>query len=112
MLKVSLFLVSLWLVLLDLILPLFFPFPPFPNHHVLFSPKKMFPKSQLKLGEEMLLHIVPDGIEVVHNGESLGKLPSAFIGRSLCEAYLDADSVSPSARESMAQGLAEFAASA
>ena len=71
-------------------------------------PRQLFPKTQLKLEDTMTIWLSPAGLELYHNDSKLGELASPFVGRTLCEAYLDAGSVSPSAREDMAAGLARF----
>jgi hypothetical protein len=56
----------------------------------------------------MTVWLTADGVELYHNDEKLGELPSAFVGRALCEAYLDGNSVSPSARTNIVAGLARL----
>eukprot|EP00049_Salpingoeca_infusionum_P018630 m.358057 g.358057 ORF g.358057 m.358057 type:complete len:294 (+) comp18027_c1_seq1:223-1104(+) len=68
--------------------------------------RSLFPKGSVAVGEQMLLVIQDNVIEVYHQERKLSEMTSPFIAATLPAVYLDANSVSPTAKEDIEAGFA------
>eukprot|EP00051_Salpingoeca_urceolata_P000866 m.36771 g.36771 ORF g.36771 m.36771 type:complete len:301 (-) comp11048_c0_seq2:138-1040(-) len=72
--------------------------------------KALFPKGQLKTGEELLIITSGDVLHLEQNGKPMGQVTSPFLARALFESYLDDNPVSPDARKNFTGGLTQWLA--
>eukprot|EP00043_Microstomoeca_roanoka_P008546 m.82286 g.82286 ORF g.82286 m.82286 type:complete len:131 (+) comp14289_c0_seq1:923-1315(+) len=67
--------------------------------------KQLFPRGNLRLGEELLIVLNGNAVTLQHQGQDLGTIQSEFVGPALLEAYLGNDSVIPTLRDDFWQRM-------